>query len=44
MPVPRRFPQTSGLFNGNVGDWEEAVKAGSTWLRLGSIIFGNRTY
>ena len=23
-------------------DWEEAVEAGSTWLRLGSIIFGNR--
>ncbi len=23
-------------------DWEEAVKAGSTWLRLGSIIFGER--
>jgi pyridoxal phosphate enzyme (YggS family) len=29
---------------GMSGDWEEAVKAGSTWLRLGSIIFGNRTY
>ena len=25
-------------------DWEEAVEAGSTWLRLGSIIFGNRSY
>ena len=25
-------------------DWEEAVDAGSTWLRLGSIIFGNRSY
>ena len=24
-------------------DWQEAVEAGSTWLRLGSIIFGNRT-
>ena len=23
-------------------DWQEAVKAGSTWLRLGSIIFGER--
>tara|TARA_B100000212_G_C27240572_1_gene475683 strand:- start:194 stop:817 length:624 start_codon:yes stop_codon:yes gene_type:complete len=23
-------------------DWEEAVKAGSTWLRLGSLIFGER--
>ncbi len=29
---------------GMSGDWEEAVKAGSTWIRLGSIIFGNRTY
>ena len=29
---------------GMSGDWEEAVKAGSTWLRLGSTIFGNRTY
>ena len=28
---------------GMSGDWEEAVEAGSTWLRLGSIIFGNRT-
>jgi len=25
-------------------DWEEAVEAGSTWLRLGSIIFGDRIY
>lgn len=29
---------------GMSGDWEEAVEAGSTWLRLGSTIFGNRTY
>ena len=28
---------------GMSGDWEEAVKAGSTWLRLGSKIFGKRT-
>ena len=28
---------------GMSGDWEEAVEAGSTWLRLGSIIFGNRS-
>ena len=27
---------------GMSGDWEEAVEAGSTWLRLGSIIFGSR--
>ncbi len=24
-------------------DWEEAIDAGSTWLRLGSIIFGERS-
>ena len=29
---------------GMSGDWEEAVEAGSTWLRLGSTIFGNRSY
>ena len=29
---------------GMSGDWKEAVEAGSTWLRLGSIIFGNRSY
>ena len=28
---------------GMSGDWEEAVEAGSTWLRLGSIIFGKRS-
>ena len=27
---------------GMSGDWKEAVEAGSTWLRLGSLIFGNR--
>ena len=27
---------------GMSGDWEEAIEAGSNWLRLGSIIFGNR--
>lgn len=29
---------------GMSGDWQEAVEAGSTWIRLGSIIFGNRSY
>jgi len=28
---------------GMSGDWEEAVDAGSTWVRLGSIIFGDRS-
>ena len=27
---------------GMSNDWEEAVKAGATWIRLGSIIFGKR--
>ncbi|MDC3170894.1 YggS family pyridoxal phosphate-dependent enzyme [Prochlorococcus sp. AH-716-E13] len=29
---------------GMSGDWEEAIEAGSTWLRLGSVIFGDRNY
>ena len=28
---------------GMSGDWEEAIDAGSTWIRLGSLIFGNRS-
>ena len=27
---------------GMSGDWEEAIGSGSTWLRLGSLIFGDR--
>ena len=27
---------------GMSSDWEEAIEAGSTWLRLGSLIFGER--
>ena len=27
---------------GMSGDWQEAIDSGSTWIRLGSIIFGNR--
>ena len=27
---------------GMSNDWEEAIKAGSTWIRLGSLIFGQR--
>ncbi len=27
---------------GMSSDWEEAIEAGSTWLRLGSLIFGKR--
>ena len=28
---------------GMSGDWKEAVEAGSTWLRLGSLVFGCRS-
>jgi len=27
---------------GMSNDWEEAIKAGTTWIRLGSLIFGKR--
>ena len=27
---------------GMSSDWQEAIDSGSTWLRLGSLIFGNR--
>lgn len=28
---------------GMSGDWREAVDAGATWVRLGSVLFGERT-
>ena len=28
---------------GMSGDWQEAIDAGSTWLRLGSLIFGEKS-
>ena len=28
---------------GMSGDWKEAIDSGSTWLRLGSLIFGDRS-
>lgn len=31
------------LSMGMSGDWREAVKAGSTWVRLGSELFGERS-
>lgn len=31
------------LSMGMSGDWREAVKAGSTWVRLGSALFGERS-
>ena len=30
------------LSMGMSGDWQEAVKAGSTWIRMGSALFGER--
>ena len=35
--------QLSDCSMGMSGDWQEAIDAGSTWLRLGSLIFGNRS-
>jgi len=34
--------QLSDCSMGMSEDWEEAIEAGSTWLRLGSLIFGDR--
>jgi pyridoxal phosphate enzyme (YggS family) len=34
--------QLPDLSMGMSGDWREAVKAGSTWIRLGSSLFGER--
>ena len=35
--------QLSDCSMGMAGDWEEAIDSGSTWLRLGSLIFGDRS-
>ena len=35
--------QLSDCSMGMSGDWQEAIDAGSTWLRLGSLIFGYRS-
>ena len=37
------YLQLSDCSMGMSGDWEEAIEAGSTWLRLGSLIFGDRS-
>jgi pyridoxal phosphate enzyme (YggS family) len=34
--------QLPELSMGMSGDWREAVQAGSTWIRLGSLLFGER--
>ena len=31
------------LSMGMSGDWPEAARAGSTWVRIGSALFGSRT-
>jgi pyridoxal phosphate enzyme (YggS family) len=33
----------SELSMGMSGDWSEAARAGSTWVRIGSALFGSRT-
>ena len=41
----RNLADSLNLYDCSMGmsqDWEEAVEAGSTWLRLGTIIFNNR--
>ena len=43
----RRLAEELGLAElsmGMSGDWQEAVAAGSTWVRLGSGLFGQRTH
>jgi len=39
--LAREF-QLPELSMGMSSDWQEAVKAGSTWIRLGSTLFGER--
>ncbi|WP_269612314.1 YggS family pyridoxal phosphate-dependent enzyme [Prochlorococcus marinus] len=41
----RDFANHLGLKDCSMGmsnDWQEAIKAGTTWIRLGSILFGKR--
>ena len=41
----RNFANNLGLKDCSMGmsnDWEEAVEGGATWIRLGSLLFGNR--
>ncbi len=41
----RSFANTLGLKDcsmGMSGDWQEAIEAGATWIRLGSCLFGGR--
>ena len=40
LPVPSPFELSMGMS----GDWEEAVPLGSTNIRVGSAIFGERDY
>tara|TARA_B100000579_G_scaffold151358_1_gene122913 strand:- start:36 stop:695 length:660 start_codon:yes stop_codon:yes gene_type:complete len=41
----RKFANHLGLKDCSMGmsnDWEEAIEGGSTWIRLGSLLFGKR--
>ena len=41
----RNFSDSLGLKDcsmGMSGDWQEAVEAGATWIRVGSLLFGER--
>ena len=41
----RNFANHLGLKDCSMGmsnDWQEAIKSGSTWIRLGSLLFGQR--
>lgn len=43
----RELADALGLFHcsmGMSGDWQQAVAAGATWVRVGSALFGNRRY
>ena len=42
----RSLADSLGLPDCSMGmssDWQEAIEAGSTWVRLGSLIFGERS-
>ena len=41
----RKFSDHLGLKDCSMGmsnDWQEAIEGGSTWIRLGSLLFGKR--
>ena len=41
----KNFADQLNLTNCSMGmsnDWQEAIQAGSSWIRLGSLLFGKR--